>query len=76
MALNYRNLWLPFSGTAALKVRTGGSKSPGIITKLVSEQNKVVNFAGNLITCGYAILMKYPDSSFEALEEDGSKLYA
>ena len=32
MALNYRNLWLPFSGTVALKVRTGGSMSPGIIT--------------------------------------------
>ncbi len=31
MALNYRNSWLPFSGMVALKVRTGGSKSPGII---------------------------------------------
>lgn len=31
MALNYRNIWLPFSGMVALKVRTGGSKSPGII---------------------------------------------
>lgn len=31
MALNYRNMWLSFSGTVALKVRTGGSKSPGII---------------------------------------------
>ena len=32
MALNYRNMWLLFSGMAALKVRTGGSKSPGIIS--------------------------------------------
>ena len=32
MALNYRNMWLSFSGMVALKVRTGGSKSPGIIT--------------------------------------------
>lgn len=32
VALNYRNMWLLFSGMAALKVRTGGSKSPGIIT--------------------------------------------
>ena len=32
MALNYRNIWLPFSGMVALKVRTGGSESPGIIT--------------------------------------------
>src|SRR5699024_6593028 len=31
VALNYRNMWLLFSGMAALKVRTGGSKSPGII---------------------------------------------
>ena len=33
MALNYRNIWLSFSGMVALKVRTGGSKSPGIITR-------------------------------------------
>ena len=32
VALNYRNVWLSFSGMVALKVRTGGSKSPGIIT--------------------------------------------
>ena len=32
VALNYRNIWLPFSGMVALKVRTGGSESPGIIT--------------------------------------------
>ena len=32
MALNYRNAWLSFSGMAALKIRTGGSKNPGIIT--------------------------------------------
>ena len=31
MALNYRNIWLSFSGMVALKIRTGGSKSPGII---------------------------------------------
>jgi len=33
VALNYRNMWLSFSGMVALKVRTGGSKSPGIIRK-------------------------------------------
>lgn len=33
VALNYRNIWLSFSGMVALKVRTGGSKSPGIITE-------------------------------------------
>ena len=35
MALNYRNIWLSFSGMVALKVRTGGSESPGIITSLL-----------------------------------------
>ena len=34
VALNYRNIWLSFSGMVALKVRTGGSKSPGIINYL------------------------------------------
>ena len=33
VALNYRNMWLSFSGMVALKVRTGGSNSPGIISK-------------------------------------------
>ena len=31
MALNYRNMWLSFSGMVAPKVRTGGSESSGII---------------------------------------------
>ena len=34
MALNYRNAWLSFSGMVALKIRTGGSKNPGIIRYL------------------------------------------
>ena len=29
-----RNIWLPFSGMVTLKVRTGGSESPGIINNL------------------------------------------
>ena len=37
MALNYRNIWLSFSGMVALKVRTGGSESPGIINIKVEE---------------------------------------
>jgi len=37
VALNYRNIWLSFSGMVALKVRTGGSKSPGIITKSIED---------------------------------------
>ena len=31
VALNYRDMWRSFSGMVALKVQTGGSKSPGII---------------------------------------------
>jgi hypothetical protein len=34
VALNYRNMWLSFSGMVAPKVRTGGSESSGIITEL------------------------------------------
>lgn len=41
MALNYRNIWLPFSGMVALKVRTGGSESPGIINSR-SEQKRLI----------------------------------
>ena len=37
VALNYRNIWLSFSGMVALKVRTGGSKSPGIITWVLTS---------------------------------------
>ena len=33
MALNYRNMWLSFSGMVAPKVRTGGSESSGIISR-------------------------------------------
>ena len=33
VALNYRNMWLSYSGMVAHKVRTGGSKSPGIINQ-------------------------------------------
>ena len=33
MALNYRNMWLSFSGMVAPKVRTGGSESSGIIIR-------------------------------------------
>lgn len=41
VALNYRNMWLSFSGMMALKVRTGGLKSPGIISvqKTFPSQN-------------------------------------
>ena len=40
VALNYRNMWLSFSGMVALKVRTGGSKSPGIISSTLFRQKK------------------------------------
>jgi hypothetical protein len=43
VALNYRNIWLSFSGMVALKVRTGGSKSPGIIMNRKKEgRGKIV----------------------------------
>ena len=51
MALNYRNIWLSFSGMVALKVRTGGSESPGIIIvkdyykELNRRKNKEISFS-------------------------------
>ena len=47
MALNYRNMWLSFSGMVALKVRTGGSKSPGIITHPYTSCEKGTNECHN-----------------------------
>ena len=44
VALNYRNMWLSFSGMAALKVRTGGSKNPGIIIKIRSDTSRIGRF--------------------------------
>ena len=38
--LNYRNMWLSFSGMVALKVRTGGSKSPGIINREMQDMRR------------------------------------
>ena len=38
VALNYRNAWLSFSGMVALKIRTGGSKNPGIINHVIIDQ--------------------------------------
>ena len=48
VALNYRNMWLSFSGMVALKVRTGGSKSPGII-----------KYEASLRQEGYQDILKY-----------------
>ena len=54
VALNYRNIWLPFSGMVALKVRTGGSESPGIImlsccfmvARLLDEEISMYGYEG------------------------------
>ena len=41
VVLNYRNMWLSFSGMVAPKVRTGGSESSGIISKVsVFDDNR------------------------------------
>ena len=59
MALNYRNIWLSFSGMVALKVRTGGSESPGII--------KYYHLDGT-----QEIPTDYKEISFVCLRPDGS----
>ena len=47
MALNCRNIWLSFSGMVALKVRTGGSESPGIINLRHSHASMLINLGAN-----------------------------
>ena len=47
VALNYRNICLSFSGMVALKVRTGGSKSPGIIIMTKKEKHILDNIVAN-----------------------------
>lgn len=50
VALNYRNMWLSFSGMVAPKVRTGGSESSGIINKkwgiLIKMESESLMFSG------------------------------
>ena len=69
MALNYRNIWLSFSGMVALKVRTGGSESPGIIMYCLSKRevvryNEMKRYLGK-------VTFKTLTDSLKALEEDG-----
>ena len=61
MALNYRNIWLSFSGMVALKVRTGGSESPGIITLLIKERLGHEKIQTTLGTYGHL----YPNTNIE-----------
>ena len=51
MALKLRNQWLSFSGMVALKVRTGGSEEPGIITypDAVQKMDAVVGKVSELL---------------------------
>ena len=55
MALNYRNIWLSFSGMVALKVRTGGSESPGII--IVELKNQLIQ-QGRYTDCVDELIFK------------------
>jgi len=49
VALNYRNIWLSFSGMVALKVRTGGSESPGIIKELAEALKQLPEQSRNIV---------------------------
>lgn len=53
VALNYRNMWLSFSGMVAPKVRTGGSESSGIINMSAYIRKMALN--------GYVIFPEWPD---------------
>lgn len=65
MALNYRNIWLSFSGMVALKVRTGGSESPGIITLLIKERLGHEKIQTTLGTYGHL----YPNTNLEVAKK-------
>ena len=83
VALNYRNIWLSFSGMVALKVRTGGSKSPGIIN---NDDLKVVTIICDLIVHNrgeivekdnlIALEMKKAYRSMQEKENDKARLVA
>ena len=47
-ALNYRNIWRSFSGMVALKVRTGGSEIPGIITFKVIGDSQMIELQDSI----------------------------
>lgn len=51
VALNYRNMWLSFSGMVAPKVRTGGSESSGIIT----EEYSTPAYNGSILTASSGV---------------------
>ena len=56
VALNYRNIWLSFSGMVALKVRTGGSKSP-IIIKYIMKGGHIM--LAKILKKGICILTSF-----------------
>lgn len=74
VALNYRNIWLSFSGMVALKVRTGGSKSPGIIrnanysafyvSEPFSESNLGANSTHDFVYYNMLRMWRGEDNSF------------
>ena len=76
VALNYRNMWLSFSGMVAPKVRTGGSESSGIISlikKLLRNAPKKLretplNFGDPTTYCRKRHKKK-PDSRFYLLSD-------
>lgn len=56
VALNYRNMWLSFSGMVAPKVRTGGSESSGIITYVIEFNIMGRDYDAAILvsgTCGF-----------------------
>ena len=65
VALNYRNMWLSYSGMVAHKVRTGGSKSPGIIkgTHYPASSMQSVSYP-IYVSAGYDRLCKMENSLF------------
>lgn len=68
VALNYRNMWLSFSGMVAPKVRTGGSESSGIINVFVLN-----DLCGSL--AGVTMAFKEIDEIIEFYERYGVTVF-
>ena len=66
VALNYRNMWLSFSGMVAPKVRTGGSESSGIIkAEKIEEMRNTISDQVDLLTEFFALLSTESNNDYE-----------
>lgn len=69
VALNYRNIWLPFSGMVALKVRTGGSEIPGIIKDFMDQAAEKIGGDFFILPSSIHEILLVPDDGQKGADE-------